>query len=212
MKPATLAGLGLVIVGAALVLAQRVGVPPSIAPRPSAQDVFTDTVTHFSLAKPAGWSMTAGQTLRQQAEAEARQRGDTRLAPSESEPIELLVRFTRYGPGEAPGPNPTIVVTRFDLRRFPTGTRPDDLLRIGIASARPESTPTTVELGRRPWRKIIASRDLSRPDGATLTTLQEVYVTAGASRGLGIVISATRSQYVEYRSAFDALLGSVRFQ
>ena len=200
------------IVGAALVLAQRVGVPPSIAPRPSAQDVFTDTVTHFSLAKPAGWSMTAGQTLRQQAEAEARQRGDTRLAPSESEPIELLVRFTRYGPGEAPGPNPTIVVTRFDLRRFPTGTRPDDLLRIGIASARPESTPTTVELGRRPWRKIIASRDLSRPDGATLTTLQEVYVTAGASRGLGIVISATRSQYVEYRSAFDALLGSVRFQ
>ena len=124
MKPATLAGLGLVIVGAALVLAQRVGVPPSIAPRPSAQDVFTDTVTHFSLAKPAGWWMTAGPTLRQQAEAEARQRGDTRLAPSGGEPIELLVRFTRYGPGEAPGPNPTIVVTRFDLRRFPTGTRP----------------------------------------------------------------------------------------
>ena len=212
MKPATLAGLGLVLVGAALVLAHRVGVPQSAAPRPSAEDVFTDTVTRFSLAKPAGWWMMAGQTLRQQTEAEARQLGDTRLARSEGEPIELLVRFTRYAPGEVPGPNPTIVVTRFDLRRFPPGTRPDDLLRIGIASARPESTPTTVELGRRPWRKIIASRDLSRPDGATLTTLQEVYVTAGASRGLGIAISATRSQYVEYRSAFDALLGSVRFQ
>ncbi len=211
MKPATLAGLGLVVVGAALVLAHRVGVPQSAAPRPSAEDVFTDPVTRFSLAKPAGWWMVAGQTLRQQTEAETGQLGDTRLAPS-GESIELLVRFTRYAPGEAPGPNPTIVVTRFDLRRFPPGTRTDDLLRIGIASARPESTPTTVELGRRPWRKIIASRDLSRPDGATLSTLQEVYVTAGASRGLGIVISATRSQYVEYRSAFDALLGSVRFQ
>jgi hypothetical protein len=212
MRPSTLAGLGLVLVGAALVLAHRVGLPQSAAPRPLAQDVFTDSVTHFSLAKPAGWWMTAGQTLRQEAEAEARRLGDTRLAPSEGEPIELLVRFTRYAPGEAPGPNPTIVVTRFDLRRFPPGTRPDDLLRIGIASARPESTPTTVQLGRRPWRTIIAARDLSRPDGLTLTTLQEVYVTAGPSRGLGIVISATRSQYVEYRSAFDALLASVRFQ
>jgi hypothetical protein len=212
MKPAMLAGLGLVVVGAALVLAHRVGVPQSAAPRPSAEDVFTDPVTHFSVAKPAGWWMTAGQTLRQQTEAEARQLGDTRLAPSEGEPIELLVRFTRYAPGAAPGPNPTIVVTRFDLRRFPPGTRPDDLLRIGIASARPEGAATTVKLGRRPWRKIVAARDLSRPDGAALGTLHEVYVTAGASRGLGIVISATRSQYVEYRSAFDALLGSVRFQ
>jgi hypothetical protein len=212
MRPATLAGLGLVLVGAALVLAHRVGGPQSAAPQPAAQDVFTDSVTHFSLAKPAGWWMIAGQALRQQAAAEAKTLGDTRLAPSEGEPAELLVRFTRYAPGEAPGPNPTIVVTRFDLRRFPPGTRPDDLLRLGIASARPESTPTTVQLGRRPWRKIIAARDLSRPDGAALSTLQEVYVTAGASRGLGIVISATRPQYVEYRSAFDAVLGSVRFQ
>ena len=209
MTPMRLTVVGAAIVAGALLLAH---------PGPRRQgalgsgEAFTDEVTRLSLAKPAGWWMTTGQALALAAEGETGRLGDARLAPAADGSTELLVRLTRYVPGEAPGPNPTIVVTRFDLRRFPPRTRAEDLLRIGIASARAEGPATTVELGRRPWRMITASRDLPRPDGVTVEALQEVYVTAGANWGLAIVVSATRPQFAEYRSLFDATLRSVRFR
>jgi len=209
MTPTRLTVVSAAIVAGALVLAHP---GPRRHGALGSGDAFTDEVTRLSLAKPAGWSMATGQALALAAEGEARRLGDTRLAPAGDGSTELLVRFTRYVPGEAPGPNPTIVVTRFDMRRFPPRTRADDLLRIGIASARTEGPATTLELGRRPWRMMTASRELSRPDGAIIDTLQEIYVTAGVNWGLAIVISATRPQFAEYRSIFDTTLRTVRFR
>ncbi len=179
---------------------------------PSPAEVFSDELSGFTLTKPEGWYMQGGEALREPTQEEARRFKDPRLATLAGAAWESLMRITRFPPGQAPGPNPTIVLVRFDLSEFPPDTDADELLRMGFASAQIEEEPTTVELGGRPWRKVTAARLLSRPPGLPVRVVQEAYVTADSTWALGLTITATREQYPEYRSAFDVILGSIRFQ
>ena len=156
--------------------------------------------------------MLTGSALSERAQEEAQRPGNPDFgAPPGGAPDTPLVRITRYAPGEAPGPNPTIVATRFDLQRLPPGTAEADLLRVGVASFRVESAPTTLVLGGRTWQKLTATTELSPTDGLSVEAVQEVYVTADNAWAIGVVIAATREQYEEHRAAFDAILSSVHF-
>ncbi len=179
----------------------------------AASEVYTDKLSGLTVTKPRGWHMENGDTLRKHAEEEARRLGDPKLAASpKGAPWEPMLRITRYAPGQAPGPNPTIVVTRFDLGRFPPGTSADDLLRMGVASAKVEEEPTTVGLAGRQWRKLTALRSLSQPSGVTIEAVQQVYVTTGTHWAIGLTISAVRDQYDEYQTVFNTFLGSMTFK
>jgi len=165
------------------------------------------------MAKPEGWFMLTGDALRERVEEEAQRLGTPSVgSPPEGAPNQLLARITRYAPGSAPGPNPTIVVTRFDVQRLPPGTTESDLLRMGTSSASVASSPTRVAFGGRGWQKLTAMREVSRPDGVSMEAMQEIYVTLDQDWALGVVISATRRQFVEYRAAFDAVLSSITFK
>lgn len=176
-------------------------------------EVFTDGITGFTVVKPQGWFMEGGKQLYDRAREEARRLGDPSLgAAPEGAPRESLVRITRYAPGRAPGPNPTIVITRFDLQRHRPGTTADDLLRMGLATAQIEQGPMTVTLGDRPWRKLTGTRVFSHPAGHSVTARQEVYVAPAGRWAIGLVITMPQDQYEEYRAALDALLDSIHFR
>lgn len=196
-----------------MVVTVPVAVPGAFHVHPSgADEVFTDGITGFTVVKAEGWFMEGGKQLYDRAREEARRLDDPSLgAAPEGAPRENLVRITRYAPGRAPGPNPTIVVTRFDLQRHRPGTTADDLLRMGLATAQIEQGPMTVTLGDRPWRKLTGTRVFSHPAGHSVTARQEVYVAPAGRWAIGLVITATRGQYEEYRTTFDAILRSIRF-
>ncbi len=176
--------------------------------RSSQSEVFTDEVSGFAVIKPAGWFMQSGVVLKARARDEARRfKDDPQLGPRpDGSPVQALTRITRYEPGKAPGTNPTIVFVRFDLHQFPPSTNPDDLLKMGVATANPEGEAVTVTLGGRPWRKLIATRLLTDLAGQQVAVRQEVYVLIGDPWGTGVTISALPQQFTEYRAAFDRML------
>lgn len=173
--------------------------------------LFTDDVSGFTVTKPAGWFMQSGTVLKAQTLEEARRLKDQRLEPRpEGGPIQTLVRITRYEPGKASRPNPTAVFVRFDLRRFPAGTGADDLLLMGVATARVEKEPVTMTFGGRPWRRLVATRPLTDPSGRMLQVRQEMYVTVSDPWAIGLTVSAMPEQFTEFRAAFDDILRGAR--
>jgi|GEM_PF-5882986 len=173
--------------------------------------VFRDDLSGFRIAKPEGWYAQTGDELRKQAEGEAARLGDPRLGASPRGGRESIVRITRYPPGQAPEPNPTIVCTRFNLRKLPPATTAENLLRMGTATGHVEREPGNVELAGRVWRRITVTRRMRDAAGKEFEVVQQVYVTVGERWAIGLTISALREQYAKYQAAFDTILESIKF-
>ncbi len=179
----------------------------------SAPSTFQDQPSRFSITAPEGWFMQSGDELRKQAEGEAARLGDPRLGtPARGASHEMIVRITRYLPGQAPEPNPTVVCTRFDLRKLPPETTTESLLRMGTATARVERDPTNLELAGLVWQTMTVSRLMRDATGKQFEVVQQVYLTAGERWAIGLTISALREQYARYQPAFDAILKSIKLE
>src|SRR5262249_10146403 len=116
--------------------------------------------------------------------------GDPRLGtPARGASQEMIARITRYVPGHAPEPDPTVVCTRFDLRRLPLETTTENLLRMGTATARVEQDPTNVEPAGRVWQTMTVSRLMRDAMGKQFEVVQQVYLIAGERWAIGLTIS-----------------------
>lgn len=178
----------------------------------STQSTFRDDLSGFSITKPDGWYIETGDELREQARREAARAGDPKLAgPPQGASHEVLARITKYAPGHAQGPNPTVVFTRFDLQRFPPGTNAETLLRMGIATAHLEEGPAKVELAGRSWQKAAVTRLLRDPAGQEHEVAQGVYVAVGKRWAIGVTVGTVREEYNQYQPTFDAILQSMKF-
>jgi hypothetical protein len=197
----------------ALVLLAGLGLFGGCKSSVSTSATFRDQPSRFSITAPQGWFMQSGDELRKQAEGEAARLGDPRLGtPARGASHELIVRITRYQPGQAPEPNPTVVCTKFDLRKLPPGTTTENLLRMGTATARVERDPANVQLAGRVWQTMTVSRLMRDATGKQFEVVQQVYLTAGERWAIGLTISALREQYMRYEPAFDAILKSMKLE
>ncbi len=174
--------------------------------------VFIDPETGFRIDVPAPWHMETGEEMREMARREAEAMDDPDLEFSEpGGPVEPLVRIRYYESGKAPGPNPTLVVNRFDLDRFPPGMDELVLLQMGFAGAEITSPPSTRNLQGRTWNTLTAMRTINHPQGGSLDIMQTAYTARDGRWAIGFVLSAAPEQMDAKRDAFEALLNAIRW-